>query len=78
MKRFLIVLLVVVLALLSVSSAFAHPLGPCNDADGDGSPSGYEYATHHVAALAQMGALGHGGHVPGAHHGFSLCNPSGK
>ncbi len=73
--KLLLVILIVVMSLLAVAPAFAHTQPPCNDANGDGSASGYEYATHHVAALAQMGMLGEGGHVPGAHHGFSLCIP---
>lgn len=80
MKKRLI--LVVVLALLvtmvAVMPAFAHSAAPCNDTDGDGQPSGHEFAAHHIVPLAQEGMLGAGGHVPGSHHGFSLCNPSGK
>lgn len=79
MKKKLIVLsLVLLLALTLASPVFAHTAPPCNDADGDGSPSGREYAAHHISALAQVGGLGNDGHVPGSHHGFSLCNPSGK
>jgi hypothetical protein len=51
---------------------------PCNDTNGDGLPSGREYAQFHVTALAQEGMLGAGGHKPGEHHGFSLCDPSGS
>lgn len=53
--------------------ASAHNAGPCNDDDGDGTPSGYEYATHHIVAAAHEGALGNEGHKPGTHMGFSLC-----
>jgi hypothetical protein len=53
--------------------ASAHSAPPCNDADGDGAPSGREYAAHHIVPLATAGALGAGGHVPGSHGGFSLC-----
>ncbi len=56
-----------------VGGAAAHTAPPCNDADGDGSPSGREYAAHHIAALAHEQGLGSGGHIPGAHRGFSLC-----
>lgn len=66
------------LVLGSAGAAMAHPAPPCNDADGDGSPSGREYAAHHISAMAKMGAIGGGGHVPGTHQGFSLCNPSGR
>jgi len=76
MKKVLIVLLVFALALMVVSTAFAAP--PCNDSNGDGSPSGYEYAHNHIVPLAQTNGLGNGGHKPGSHHGFSACNPSGQ
>jgi len=51
----------------------AHSAPPCNDTDADGAPSGFEYARHHIRALALEGALGNGGHKPGSHRGFSLC-----
>lgn len=51
----------------------AHSAPPCNDSDGDGSPSGFEYARHHIRSLALDGALGNGGHKPGGHCGFTLC-----
>ncbi|RPI87238.1 MAG: hypothetical protein EHM41_05680 [Chloroflexi bacterium] len=78
MKILLALALVLAISLMAFSPASAHMAPPCNDSDGDGSPSGQEYAEHHIAALAQAGMLGSGGHVPGTHHGFSLCNPSGK
>lgn len=67
--------LLAALALLIASTAVAaaHTAPPCNDTDGDGSPSGAEYAAHHISALAQIGGLGNGGHKPGSHMGFSLC-----
>lgn len=63
---------------LALAAAIAAPvaadtLPPCNDASGDGGPSGREYAAHHVTQLAQAGMLGSGGHQPGTHRGFSLC-----
>jgi hypothetical protein len=73
-KVLLIGLLVFAIAMMAVSTAFAAP--PCNDADGNGSPSGYEYAHNHIVPLAHDGTLGQG-HKPGSHHGFSACNPSG-
>lgn len=83
MKKFLIVLLVFAIALMAVPSAFAAP--PCNDTNGDGSASGMEYAHYHIVTMAHNGDLGmadHDGdgiaHAPGAHQGFSFCNPSGK
>lgn len=66
------------LMLGSAGAASAHNAGPCNDTDGDGMPSGQEYAEHHIAFAAQEGALGHGGHKPGEHQGFSLCLPTGS
>jgi hypothetical protein len=60
-------------AMAIAAPAAAHTAPPCNDTDGDGSPSGFEYAAHHVSALAQAGGLGAGGHKPGSHQGFSLC-----
>jgi hypothetical protein len=62
-----------VLLLMTAGIAGAHSAPPCNDTDGDGSPSGAEYAAHHISVLAQDGALGNGGHKPGSHKGFSLC-----
>lgn len=49
---------------------------PCNDADGDGKPSGREYAAHHIVPLAHAQGLGAHGHIPGSHQGFSVCDPS--
>ncbi|HSK16955.1 MAG TPA: hypothetical protein VK915_12425 [Gaiellaceae bacterium] len=63
---------------LAVAGGSAAQAPPCNDTDGDGSASGREYAQYHVAALAQEGMLGAGGHKPGEHRGFWLCNPSGR
>lgn len=63
------------LALAPASAASAHFTGPCNDSDGDGMPSGQEYAQHHIAAGAHEGIIGQG-HKPGSHRGFSLCDPS--
>jgi hypothetical protein len=76
MNKFLILVLVFVIALMTVSTAFAAP--PCNDTNEDGSASGYEYAQYHIVPLAQVGGLGEGGHKPGSHHGFSICDPSGQ
>jgi hypothetical protein len=78
MKKLVLVLLIVVFVLSLAAPAFAHTAPPCNDTDGDGSPSGKEYAAHHISALAKEGNLGADGHKPGSHRGFSLCNPSGK
>lgn len=62
-----------VLAAAIAAPVAADTLPPCNDADGDGKPSGREYAAHHVSQLAQSGMLGSDGHQPGTHRGFSLC-----
>ena len=75
--RRLVVLAAVTAAVLVGAGASGAQAPPCNDTDGNGSPSGREYAQFHVTALAQEGMLGAGGHKPGEHHGFSLCDPSG-
>jgi hypothetical protein len=77
LKKVIIVALVLIVALVAVLPAAAHNAGPCNDTNEDGSFSGNEYAQHHIRPAAQDGALGHGGHIPGDHQGFSFCNPSG-
>ena len=76
--RRLLVLTAALVSALVLAGGSAGQAPPCNDTDGDGSPSGFEYAQFHVTALAQEGMLGAGGHKPGEHHGFSLCNPSGS
>jgi len=77
MKKLVLVLLVVVISMMAVSTAFAaEPMPPCNDMNGDGSPSGYEYAHGHIVALAKLGLLGQG-HKPGSHMGFAACSPGG-
>jgi hypothetical protein len=75
-KKLIVVSLVLLLTFALATPVFAA--SPCNDTNGDGSPSGYEYATYHIVPLATAGMLGAGGHIPGEHHGFSLCDPSGK
>ena len=74
-RRLLLIVLILALALVAVVPAFAHSAPPCNDS---GDPGHSDYAQHHIRALALEGELGSGGHVPGAHQGYSLCNPSGK
>jgi hypothetical protein len=44
----------------------AAQAAPCNDTNGDGSPSGFEYAQFHVAVLAHEGLIGRV-HKPGEH-----------
>ena len=75
--RRLLVLAATVAGALALAGGSGAQAPPCNDGDGDGSPSGRDYAQFHVTALAHAGMLGAGGHKPGEHHGFSLCNPSG-
>ncbi|MBW3619004.1 MAG: hypothetical protein KY461_02055 [Actinobacteria bacterium] len=77
-----------VLALGAAAPALAHSAPPCDDADGDGSSSGEEYAQHHIRPNAEEGSLGSSqdqaadegtGHSPGAQHqGYSACDPSGQ
>jgi hypothetical protein len=83
MKKVIVVLSVLVLLAVTAMPTLAAP--PCNDTNGDGSASGMEYAHYHIVSTAHNGDLGkvdHDGdgsaHTPGAHHGFSVCNPSGK
>jgi hypothetical protein len=72
MRRFVIAF--VAAGALAVASVVPAPAqaASCNDTNGDGSPSGFEYAQFHVAALAHEGLIGHV-HKPGEHQGFSLC-----
>lgn len=76
MRRLLAIAAVAGAALVGAGGSGAQA-PPCNDTDGDGSPSGHEYAQFHITALAHEGMLGAGGHKPGGHKGFSLCDPSG-
>lgn len=82
-KAALVLLLTLVMvAALPALTALAHNVGPCNDGTttvasvADGA-TGLSYATHHIVSLAKAGELGAGGHIPGTHHGFSACDPSG-
>ena len=43
-----------------------HNVGPCNDS---GEPGNSDYAKHHIVPAV----IGAGGHIPGGHHGFSVC-----
>ncbi len=76
MKRTVILMAIAMIAAVAFAgSVWAAP--PCNDTNGDGSSSGREYAHYHIAELARVGDLGEGGHKPGSHRGYSVCNPSG-
>ena len=75
MRKVIIRLLVPLLLALGLAApALAHQAGPCTPS---AEPGHSEFAQHHIVPFAQEGALGAGGHVPGSHAGFSLCNPSG-
>jgi hypothetical protein len=64
------------MAALTVGApVFAHDAGPCAET---ADPGNSEYAKHHVVFQAHEGTLGADGHTPGAHQGFSACNPSGR
>jgi hypothetical protein len=76
LRRLLVLASILALAMaLNVGAASAdHGVGPCN-----GDPvTGQNYGQNHIRAFASHGALGHGGHIPGTHQGFSACNPSGR
>ena len=77
MRRLLVTLPVGALLLLGgiggSAPVSAHQAGPCAKTS---EPGHSEFARHHIVPLAQAGMLGAGGHKPGAHRGFSACNPS--
>lgn len=73
MRRLIGALAAALLLTVAVAGSAAGQAAPCNDTNGDGSLSGFEYAQYHVAALAHEGMLGNAGHKPGEHMGFSLC-----
>lgn len=68
--KLIVIALVLVIALVSALPVFAA--APCNDADGDGMSSGYEYAQNHIVVLALDQMLGTT-HRPGDHMGYSMC-----
>jgi hypothetical protein len=75
LKRTMILCGITAMTMFSLTGiASAHNAPPCNDYNGDGSPSGQEYAQHHIVPLAKDGMLGNGGHKPGMHHGFNACH----
>jgi hypothetical protein len=73
MKRLTMALAAALLLAAAMAGSAAAQAPPCNDTNGDGSPSGFEFAQYHVVALAHEGMLGNGGHKPGEHRGFSAC-----
>jgi hypothetical protein len=75
LKRLFFTFGITALAIFSiVGTTSAHTAPPCNDYNGDGSPSGQEYAQHHIVPMAQDGKLGNEGHKPGFHKGFNACH----
>jgi hypothetical protein len=74
-KKLIVVSLVLILTLALATPVLAHQAGPCGE--DPSTATGQAFAEHHIVPFATTGALGAGGHVPGAHRGFSLCNPSG-
>ena len=75
MKRFIVLaLLVMVMTMMFALPASADQRPPCGDTS---HGTGQEYGKHHISPLAKDGLLGNGGHKPGSHHGFSVCDPSG-
>lgn len=64
MRRISLVLVLAIGMLLgSMSAAFGHATGPCEDSGGAGHS---DYARHHIVNATP-------GHVPGTHMGYSLC-----
>jgi hypothetical protein len=63
-----------VMSSLMVAPALAdHNVGPCNDVE---EPGNSAYAKHHIVPVAKAQGMGHDGHKPGSHQGFSIClNP---
>jgi hypothetical protein len=71
MRKRIAVATVAVLATMTLAmGASAHSAPPCNDS---GDPGHSDYAQHHIVVLAKAGSLGHGGHIPGDHQGYSGC-----
>ena len=71
MRRKIMITLATASALAALSApAAAHQAGPCGDTT---EPGHSGFAQHHVVPFAQEGALGAGGHKPGAHRGYSAC-----
>lgn len=58
---------------LSAPASATHTGCPApNDPD---DPGHSEFAADHIVPLAQAGALGAGGHMPGMHTGMHGCHP---
>ena len=74
MRRVRLLLALTMSALLAlaigITPVAAH--GPCDDVNGDGSPSGMEYGIYHISPHTPHG-VALDAHNPGTHQGFSLC-----
>lgn len=64
-----------VLAALAMSAPASATHSFCPAESDPNEPGHSEFAHHHIAPLAQEGALGAGGHKPGSHQGMSGCHP---
>ena len=53
--------------------AVAHDAGPCGDPNEPDEPGHSEFAHHHVVFFAHEQEIGAGGHAPGEHQGYSVC-----
>jgi hypothetical protein len=71
MRRSIVLLVGILMAVALALPASAGPGGPCNDHEG--SVSGKSYATHHITEVAKARGMGNEGHKPGSHQGFSVC-----
>jgi hypothetical protein len=75
-EKLVILGLVIMMAMLAAVPAFAHEAPPfCHDFNENGKVKDQNLADFHKTI---PGGLGAGGHIPGSHRGFSVCNPSGK
>ncbi len=71
MRKLLLVLVASIVAGLGTTgTASAHP--PCVD---EGGPGNSDFGRLHIATHGPHGH-GVGGHNPGTHRGYSLCNPN--
>jgi hypothetical protein len=75
MRNRLIICGASVLAVLAMSAPASATHSFCPAPSDPSAPGHSEFAQHHVAPLAQTGALGAGGHMPGVHTGMFGCHP---
>ena len=64
-----------VLAALALSTPASATHSFCPAPSDPTEPGHSEFAQHHIVPLAQAGALGAGGHMPGVHTGMFGCHP---